>query len=339
MARCCRCCSGFSRAALVAFLLISAVPLALLVALERGKSAGEYFEFRSLGWVRECAKWDDVGRRFLVSTFYEGGVSEVAVPERGGAGALLEERLVLQDADMAGNGSVGILLDRVRGRLLVTYADVRGNRFGALGAYDLSSWRRIFLTQLSGPGDEPSLADDVAVDGDGNAYVTDAMANKIWKLGPNGNLLSTIRSPAFTQKKSWFASIVGLNGIVVHPNGYLLVVHTFGGLLFKVDIATAEVSVVQVAGASLLFGDGLELLSPTKLVVAGMMPSGRVLESSDDWRSATLTGKYVGPVHRISASVTVKDGKVYLGHLLGGGLLRRTHVITEAVFSPVNSNK
>ncbi|MQL77644.1 hypothetical protein Taro_010051 [Colocasia esculenta] len=331
--RCCSCCSP---AALAAFLLLSAVPLALLVALERTKSASESFEYRSLGWVRECAKWDDDGRRFLVSTFFGGGVSEV-VPVGGGGPAALEERPVLQDADVRGNGSVGILLDRRRGRLLVTYADLLGNRYAALGAYDLASWRRLFLTQLSGPGDEPCMADDVAVDDDGNAYVTDAKASKIWKVGPDGHLLSTIRNPAFTQGMPWYSTLIGLNGIVFHPNGYLLVIHTCGGRLFKLDVATGRVSAVEVTGGSLVMGDGLVLLSPTKLVVAGVAPSGRVVESSDDWATAAVTARYRGPMHRIASSATVKDGKVYLNHLVGGGVPRRTHLITEAVFYPVNA--
>ncbi|CAA6669144.1 unnamed protein product [Spirodela intermedia] len=305
--RCCYCSPG----SLAVFLILSAVPLALLSV-----------EYRSLGWVRECAKWDDEGRRFLVSTFLDGGVSEVVLPNSAAA----------PDPAVAGNGSVGITLDRPRGRLLVAYADLRGGRYGALGAYDLSSRQRLFLTQLSG-GDGPSLADDVAVDGDGNAFVTDAKGSRIWKVGPGGELLSTIRSPLFTPSKTWLANIVGLNGIVFHPNGYLLVVHTFGGRLFRVDPTTEEVNVVEVSGSSLLLGDGLALLSPTKLVVAGT-PSGRIFESSDDWRTAALTGSYYGSLHRIASSVTVKDGKVFLNHLLGGGLGRRTHVITEAIFSP-----
>lgn len=172
------------------------------------------------------------------------------------------------------------------------------------------------------------------MDGEGNAYVTDAKSNKLWKVGPDGKLLSVIRSPVFTQSKEWYRNLVGLNGIVHHPDGYLLVVHTFDGRLFKVDTATEEVTVVEVSGGSLLLGDGLELLSLTKMVVAGT-PSGRVVESRDGWRTAAVTAKYKGPMHRIASSATVKDGKVYLNHLIGGGVRKRTHLITEAVFSPV----
>lgn len=164
----------------------------------------------------------------------------------------------------------------------------------------------------------------------GNAYVTDAKANKIWKVGLNGELLSVIRSEVFVQRKEWYYNFVALNGIVYHPNGYLLVIHTSSGNLFKMDPVKEEVSVVEIAG-SLLMGDGMDLLSPTKLVIAGSL-STKLVESSDDWKTANVIEKYVGPAHRIASSATVKDGKVYLNHLIGGGLTTRTHVIAEAVF-------
>lgn len=175
----------------------------------------------------------------------------------------------------------------------------------------------------------------MAVDDDGNAYVTDTKANKIWKVGLNGELLSVIRSNIFVPNKEWYRNFVGLNGIVYHPNGYLLVVHTAGGYLFKVYTKTEEVRVVRVTG-SLLLGDGLELLSPTKLVVAGT-PSARILESSDDWNTAAVTARFIGPLHRIATSATTKEGKVYINHLLGLGIGRRTHVLVEADFSPLNT--
>lgn len=181
-------------------------------------------------------------------------------------------------------------------------------------------------------GGEKSFADDVAVDEDGNAYITDAKANKIWKVGLNGELLSVIRSDVFVQRKEWFYNFVGLNGIVYHPNGYLLVIHTATGHLFKVDIATENVTVVNVKG-SLFMGDGLELLSPTKLVVAGSLFT-KLVESTDEWNTAFTTARYIGLLHRIVSSATVKDGKVYLNHIISR---KSSHLIAEANFTPLNS--
>ncbi|GAB2298439.1 hypothetical protein Dimus_032504 [Dionaea muscipula] len=187
--------------------------------------------------------------------------------------------------------------------------------------------------------DEKSLADDVAVDEEGNAYVTDATSNKIWKVSEDGKLLSTITSPLF-RHRPWYKDLIGLNGITYHPDGFLLVIHTVTGDLYKIVLNNGdgeesedeEVKLVKLVHGSLRFGDGIELVSSTKLAVAGN-PSGRLVESTDGWVTATVIGKFSGPRHRLATAVTVKDGKVYLSHLLGLGYSRKKHAIVEAVFS------
>uniref|UniRef100_J3LN35 SMP-30/Gluconolactonase/LRE-like region domain-containing protein n=1 Tax=Oryza brachyantha TaxID=4533 RepID=J3LN35_ORYBR len=191
------------------------------------------------------------------------------------------------------------------------------------------NWPVNFFLKKTG---DSTLADDVAVDEEGNAYVTDAKGNKIWKVSPDGEPLSVIKNATFFQRPGWINNFVGLNGIVYHPNGYLLVVHTSGGDLFKVDPKTESVHVVKVQG-SLKTGDGLALLSPTRLVAAGLV--NRLVESDDDWETAKVTGRYVGPAHRIGSSATVKDGDVYINHIIGFGFGKKTHVISKAAFAPL----
>ncbi|XP_074316024.1 uncharacterized protein LOC141652454 [Silene latifolia] len=325
----------FSTKFLLSILLLSAIPIGILIGLERAPPSTHVYQYHSNSWLRECVKWDHLGNRFIVS-YMEGGVGVVNVPdqqEKGSDRVVLDEITVVKDADLAGNGSVGIVIDRPRNRLLVVVADVIGNRYGGLAAYDLSSWQRLFITHLSGPGDEKTLADDVAVDDEGNTYVTDAKQSKIWKVNVDGKLLSTITSPLFTFKE-WYKNLIALNGIVYHPDGYLLVIHTTSGTLYKIDLKKGDGSIklVKILTGSLVLGDGLELLSPSKLVVAGN-PSGRLLESSDGWETASVTGKFWGPVHRLTTAATVKDGKVYLSCLFGLGYPKRKHVIVEAEFS------
>ncbi|XWS46554.1 hypothetical protein CRYUN_Cryun14cG0077800 [Craigia yunnanensis] len=315
---------------LIFLFIVSAIPIAYIISEERAKTDNNVFHYHSVGFFRECAKWDDQGRRFLV-TFLEGGIGEIHVPDDYSRDVVLKEVTVVKDSDLNGNASLGLAVDLPRNRLLVVVADLLRNRYSALAAYDLSTWRRLFLTHLSGPSHEKSFADDVAVDADGNAYVTDAKASKIWKVGVNGEFLSIIRSPLFTPKE-WYKSLVALNGIVYHPDGYLIVIHTFSGNLLKIDLAKGEeVKLIEVAGGPLAFGDGLELISPTKLAVAGN-PSGRLVESSDGWETASVVAKFKGPTHRLATAATVKDGKVYLNHLVGMGYPKKTHALVEAVF-------
>lgn len=127
--------------------------------------------------------------------------------------------------------------------------------------------------------------------------------------------------------------MVALNGIVYHPDGFLIAIHTFSGNLYKIDVAKDnEVKLIKVSGGSLSFGDGLELVSPTTLVVAGN-PSGRLVESSDGWETASVVAKFKGPAHRLATAATVKEGKVYLSHMIGMGYPKKKHAIVEAIFS------
>ncbi|WZZ14630.1 hypothetical protein YC2023_107719 [Brassica napus] len=326
-------CSGRCTAALL--LVLSPVPIAYLIYLERAVPSTHVISYHSSGFLRECAKWDDVGRRFLVSFMDGGGIGEVVIRDSDSDDSeVLEEVILVKDVDIAGNASAGIVIDRDRNRLLVAIGDLVGNKYSALAAYDLSTWHRIFLTELSGYSKEISFADDVAFDAQGNTYVTDAKGSKIWKVDVNGKLVSTIKSPLFTPP-GWFINLVALNGIVYHPNGFLIVIHTFSGLLYKIDLTEGDdsnkVNVIEVTGGTLRFGDGIELLSPTKIVIAGN-PSTRLVESSDEWRTASVTGLFrSGMFHRLVSAATVKEGRIYLTHIVGFGSKKR-HILVEAVF-------
>lgn len=94
---------------------------------------------------------------------------------------------------------------------------------------------------------------------------------------------------------------------------------------------------VRLIGSTLRFGDGMELLSPTKLVVAGS-PS-RLVESLDDFENAEVVGRFSGAAHRLATAATVKEGKVYLNHLFGLGYSKRKHVLVEAHFSLMKGGK
>ncbi|KAK2649667.1 hypothetical protein Ddye_017156 [Dipteronia dyeriana] len=322
--------SHCSTRTLFVLLLISAVPVAYIISLERAEPATQVYHYHSSGFFRECAKWDDSNRRFLVS-YLEGGIGQVSLPDDYSPGTVLEELTLVKDVDLAGNMSAGIVVDRPRNRLLVAVAQLIGNKYSGLAAYDLSTWKRLFLTHLSGANDEKSMADDVAVDGEGNAYVTDVKSNKIWKVGVDGQLLSIIRSPLFAPKE-WYKNLFGLNGIVYHPDGFLIVIHTMTGNLLKIDLAKGEeVKLIEVSGGALALGDGIELLSPTKLVVAGN-PTARLVESYDGWRTASVVAKFKGPAHRLATAATVKEGKVYINHLVGMGYPKKKHAFVEAVF-------
>lgn len=261
----------------------------------------------------------------------EGGLGIVPISNNNTSSTILPEIPVVKDADLFKNATLGLSVDSKRNRVVVVISDLLGHKYSAVAAYDLNNWNRLFLTQLSGPGDK-SLADDVAVDAEGNAYITDLTKSKIWKVGVTGEYLLKIESPLFSST-TWYHNLATLNGIVYHPKGYLLVSHATTGNLFKVDLKNDnEVKLVKMIGKSLSFTDGLELLSSNRLVVTSN-PRISLVGSSDDWETATILEKAPVVRHRLASAVTVKDGKVYINHMFGMGYPKKKHVLAEAVFT------
>ncbi|MBC8085077.1 MAG: gluconolaconase, partial [Hymenobacter sp.] len=134
------------------------------------------------------------------------------------------------------------------------------------------------------------FANDVAVDNDGNAYVTDSFAPVIYKVTPQGVASVFLTDQQFAAPGGAF----GLNGIVFHPDNYLLVARGDNGALFKVPVTTPSTFArVTTTGLDLTGADGLLLQDNNTLqaVVGG----NRVvrLSTGNSWGAATLAGTFM----------------------------------------------
>src|SRR5690606_6582206 len=124
---------------------------------------------------------------------------------------------VVQDPDL--KASVGIEVDEERNRLLVANSDFaviqgKGPGQAMLGIYDLESGERIAMVDLAaaGPKDAKThFANDVAVGGDGSAYVTNSMARVVYRVDPENNV--SVLLPNTFGKIEQFR----FNGIEFHP--------------------------------------------------------------------------------------------------------------------------
>lgn len=284
------------------------------------------------GWLRESVRWDAQNHRFLVS-YMEGGLGQVAYSP--GAPPVREHTLVPSDAGhpVPGISTNGFHIDHDRNRVVAAIGDASKFKFSAVAAYDIGTWKQIFYLKLAGT-ETRSLADDVAIDPDGNIYVTDAVGALIWKVRSDGSSFEilTLKDAFKVKPKSRLLSWVTVNGIVYHPEGFLLVVHTGGDCLFRVSLDGKDVRRVDMGGS--LLGDGIALASPSQLAVAGLWTGVRLVESKDAWSSANITHFYASPRHRIATSVTVKDGAVFVNYLIGYGIPYLS-TIGQAAFKPI----
>jgi sugar lactone lactonase YvrE len=233
------------------------------------------------GFIPEGIEYDEDNGRFLSGSLAEG---TIFVIERDG-------RVVpfIRDADLV--SSVGIEADEDRDRLLVAnsnsavFADQNAPGHAKLGVYHLTTGERLAMVDLGATiAGARYFANDVTVDGEGNAYVTDSFANAIYRVTPQYQATVMHRFTDLPQGAL-------LNGIVFHEGGYLLAVAE--DRIYKVPVAnpagTTQVNVTEPVGGQ----DGIVLTADGRLVATSNSESEPRLvafASNDNWASAQRVG-------------------------------------------------
>ncbi|CAM6082621.1 unnamed protein product [Calypogeia fissa] len=268
----------------------------------------------------ESFDWDAKHNRFLVGSTSQGRL--VTVTEEG----VVED--FVKDEDYAGAGAMilGVTVDSARNRVLaVVHKSMdrpHGRPMDVVAAYDLDSKKRNLFVKLieeedgSVSGSKIFVANDVAVDDDGNAYVTNSRGYSIWKVTPEGVKSVFIDSvpqlPIAVEME--FQKMVTLNGIV-HYDGYILFSQTNSGALFRVKLADKEVRAVKIKDGTVMPGaDGMALRPDGSLVVVSMH-TAYLLSSRDSWGSATVLDKVLLDSADFSSSATlVNESRVFTIH-------------------------
>lgn len=228
----------------------------------------------------EGIDWDPSLSRFLITSLYDAAIR--SVDDAGGL-----EIFALNDDLPA---TVGIEVDEAHNRLLAAVGDpaafTGGTGTAALVAYDLTTGERLFLTDLGSlyPAGR-HFANDVAVDDDGNAYVTDSLSPVIYRVDPEGN------AEIFLEDAGFRGARIGLNGIDYHPDGFLLVANA--NQLLKVPLDDPQAFTVVETDEPVNF-DGIFMYEGAWLV--GVNGSGGqqtivAMSSADGWATAVTEGR------------------------------------------------
>lgn len=249
----------------------------------------ERIVFERGGMIPEGLEFDTNSGRFLVGSLVDGSIRAVASD-----GQLTA---VVEDPELV--SSVGIEVDEPRDRLLVANSDraVFGGEVSGiakLGVYRLSTGERIAMVDLgavAGGSDQDMLfANDVTVGPDGTIYLTDTRRNLIYRVGQDYQASVFYRFEPLTGLQ--------LNGIVYHPDGYLLVVAVSGqGLLFKVPVDEPQAAQPIDLSEPATGADGLVLTVDGRLiVVSNSTSSAYAYVSEDGWETASLdaTASFTG---------------------------------------------
>ncbi|GAA4339324.1 hypothetical protein [Flaviaesturariibacter amylovorans] len=180
-------------------------------------------------------------------------------------------------------------------RLFVCAADANYSRFTApdtrykmsrLISIDLTSGRRLSDVDLSNLFPGKHFANDLTFDDKGNIFLTDSYGDAIIKVDAAGK-------PSVFSKHKLFETVgIGLNGIVWHPGGFLLVSSTAHGVIFKVDVNNPDNVTKVKSDMYSVNGDGLLLKDPNNLILVVNGGADKIfrMTTDDNWASAKLTG-------------------------------------------------
>lgn len=248
--------------------------------------------FTQAGLYPEGTQYDDQQAHFLVSSQTAGRIGQVT--DDGTYASFADDAQLIS--------TIGLHLDAARNRLLAAVSDPGYNparttaatkgKLAAVAIFDRNTRAKTNYVDLGGlrPAYAGHFANDIAVDAQGNAYVTDSFAPIIYKIDAQGVATVFLENTALAAPAGKF----GLNGIVYHPKGYLLVAKSDEGALLKVPLANpAGFSKVTLNGVDLSAADGLQLIDNTTLL-ASCNAQGKVYRviTTDDFASLTQSGSF-----------------------------------------------
>lgn len=275
--------------------------------------------FNSATLYPEGVDWDARNQRFLVTSIRKGEIG--SVKDDGTYWVFANDPRMVS--------SVGIKIDADRDRVLVCNADPGAaeksspdttGKLAGLAAFRLSTGKLIRYIDLAKGIEGGHFCNDLTIDKDGTAYITDSFSPIIYKVDVNYTASVLVNNEAFSGKS------FNLNGIVVKDN-YLLAVKMNSGQLFKIPLdnpnAFTEVQLKnKIYGADgLSWGpDGSLIVIANNNAVVGATPpiaTNKVikLKSADNWGSAMVLGQAdTGEV--FATTGTIRDGQFYVIHAM-----------------------
>jgi DNA-binding beta-propeller fold protein YncE len=290
------------------------------------------------GVYPEGIVFDKFHNRFLVSSFTTGTIGIVSFD-----GTYTP---FIQDPDL--HATLGLKIDETNKRLLVvnTFFSLDESQLhtAELRIYDLQTGNLLSVTDLAAliPG-VIHLDDDLAIDPQGNIYITDAKYPVVYKIDRNGIASVLFEDQRYAAPPGPLPFFwVGFNGIA-YNNGLLLVGFYAGGKLLKIPVNDPDNSSEVQINSGMVSPDGLLLSKDGKRLIVMdnkyLSPAAEVmyLASNDNWVSANLIESF--PTGFTSPTTATTDNKsvfvVYsYAHeiFFGAGPVQREFIIQKLPF-------
>jgi len=286
------------------------------------------YDMTSKGLYPESIDYDEQNKRFLIGSFNL-GEAYILSPEGKLSHFINDFKLV---------GVTGVYTDEANNRYIVLSGDagiseksgVNGSTAGSVsyvGIYNADSGALIKGVDLKPLVPNAGVfPDDLTVDSAGNIYITDAFSPYLYKITKDYSTSIFATSSLFSAPAGSF----GLNGIVYHPSGYLIVTNLYTNKLYKVSISSnPEITEIGGLNQAIKSPDGIELNGNNELLVVenGLGDGNGIvhrIRTTDNWSTATLSGQFLVGKEDFPTSVTTVGNKSSfvisskLGFLIGG---------------------
>ena len=217
--------------------------------------------------------------------------------------------------------TLGVLADEKGGLLYVCSNDITG--FGVPGPSDTKgAWLKVFdLASGASKGSyelptPKSLCNDIAVGGDGSAYVSNSFAPSVYRLKPGGTALEVwATDPSLAPAKDG----VGLDGIAVGADGNLYVTTFIPAKLFKIAVKDGKAGAVTELKTSrpIDHADAMRAFGDSFLLIEGAGRLAKVTVKGDEAQVDTIKDGLTEPVSVTQVGDTgwVAEGK--LSYIIG----------------------
>jgi sugar lactone lactonase YvrE len=297
----------------------------------------ERLEFEATDSYPEGIAYDPSGKAYYVSSMRTGAIGKVD----------LNGKYSVFFAEEGLKSSYGLKIHPDGKQLIACISDANYSKLTSpdtrkkmirLISIDLATGKKLQDVDLESLVPGKHFGNDIAFDKDQNIYMTDSYANVVYKI-------STDWKPSvFAKHKMFETEGFGLNGIVVHPDGFLLVDNSNTGRIYKVDLKDpSKVSKVRI-DQYFLGADGMILREDNTLVVVVNGGNNKIfrLKTKDNWDSAILSGTTLA-VDRFTypATATLRDNDVWIMNAKTNELMDSTSIpskrfaIQKAVLKPV----
>ena len=289
----------------------------------------------------ESIQYNSITEKFIVGSFRNGEIYEI--DKDGNSKSLVKDKRI--------SSALGIQIDIASNRLFVATADIGASirpyqggakKLAALGIYNLSTGEPIHFVNLGvlRPASN-HLANGVAVDTEGNAYITDSFSPVIYKVNAQG------KASVFLENERFVTKGINLNGLIHHPDGYLIVAAKTEGVLFKIPLSNPESFSEIKLDRKIIGADGVTLVNGKDLIVVANRAVGVntdaafAIRSNDGWKTAKVADEFkFGNVYPTTS--VVKGSKIYALHsslntLVSAGKKMKEKLIETATIQQIGN--